>query len=43
MIQKRLEARKYLPIFLRDHHAQKDLFKCIHSTVGVKKIGAEPA
>ena len=34
-MQKWLETRKYLPMFLRDHHNQKQLFKCIHSTVDI--------
>jgi len=36
-LQQWLESRKYLPMFLRDHDAQKELFKCIHSTVDIKK------
>lgn len=42
MIQKWLENRKYLPLFLRDHDAQKDLFKCIHSTVDIEKSVQNP-
>jgi hypothetical protein len=30
-LQKWLESGKYLPVFMRDFHDQKDLFKCIHS------------
>jgi hypothetical protein len=37
MMQKWLESRAYLPSFLRSHDKQKELFKCIHDTVDVKK------
>lgn len=42
MLQKWLENRKYLPKNLRDHHAQKQLFKCIHSTVDMSKSVQNP-
>ena len=40
--QQWLETRKYLPIFMREHNAQKELFKCIHSTVDIKKSVLTP-
>lgn len=32
-IQRWLESGGYLPLFMRDFHDQKDLFKCIHARV----------
>lgn len=42
MLQKWLENRQYLPPILRSFDTQKDLFKCIHSTMDVKRSVQNP-
>lgn len=39
MIDEWLKSGRYLPLAIRDFHAQKELFKTIHHLVDVESIG----